>query len=288
MEALARLDERVQVLLPAQYQDGYADVSPTSMEVWTTFCDLALAGGPPHRGTLLEPVDPAEVAADPVRTAEVTAEIDRAIGLTSGFAVRPGDAPGWIAVICASEPEATWLQFAITAENVSARRRGRLLQLPAGPAFRVEKEIKNVVVALAKTSHYWDGHLTDAQQGLLVGADAWEPVADASQGDSVSVAALETAIRRSGLHVAPRRYSGWIGAVTDDESAAAWLLRAVLVTPILARREESVLYLPVLAERDVAERIGRVLEQCVELHQAMAATRRNVWRPSGPTEPRTK
>ena len=33
-------------------------------EMWTDFCDLAMAGGPPHRDTLLEPVPPDEVKAD--------------------------------------------------------------------------------------------------------------------------------------------------------------------------------------------------------------------------------
>src|SRR5207249_3055903 len=34
-------------------------------EMWTDFCDLALAGGPPHRDSLLEPVTPDEARADP-------------------------------------------------------------------------------------------------------------------------------------------------------------------------------------------------------------------------------
>jgi len=33
-------------------------------EMWTNFCDLALAGGPSHRGTLLEPVASEEVKAN--------------------------------------------------------------------------------------------------------------------------------------------------------------------------------------------------------------------------------
>ena len=64
------LDTRLRTLLPPLYQDSYAEVQPVSMgsaglkygtdgqvawdEIWQTFCDLALAGGPPHRGTLLE------------------------------------------------------------------------------------------------------------------------------------------------------------------------------------------------------------------------------------------
>ncbi|HEY2158918.1 MAG TPA: hypothetical protein VGH33_25025, partial [Isosphaeraceae bacterium] len=173
---LTSLDEKVNALLPPRYQHCYSDVSPTSMgsagikygpdgkvawdQIWTSFCDLALAGGPPHRGSLLDPVSAAEANADPERFQEVVAEIGRAIGMTTALAVDDEHAPGWIGVRCGSLQEAAWLQFAVTAENVSARRRGSVLQLPAGPAFRVEKEIKNVVVALAKSSHYFDGHLS--------------------------------------------------------------------------------------------------------------------------------
>ena len=69
-------------------------------------------------------------------------------------------APGWVGVRCESAQEAAWLQFAVTAENVSARRRGNILQLPAGPDFRIEKEIKNVVVATAKSSRPTTGTAT--------------------------------------------------------------------------------------------------------------------------------
>src|SRR5579875_3487606 len=108
---LASLDEKINALLPPRYQHCYADVSPTSMgsagvrygpdgkvawdQIWTTFCDLALAGGPPHRGTLLEPVSEAEVMAEPERYAEVVAEIRRAIGLTTVLPTEEGYAPGW-------------------------------------------------------------------------------------------------------------------------------------------------------------------------------------------------
>jgi len=30
--------------------------------------------------------------------------------------------------------------------------------LPAGPAFRLDKEIKNVITVVAKTHHYWTEH----------------------------------------------------------------------------------------------------------------------------------
>ena len=77
--ALEELETRLRAILPEQYQDSYEDVLPVSMgsaglkfdadghvawnEVWASFCDLAMAGGPPHRGTLLEPASVEAVAA---------------------------------------------------------------------------------------------------------------------------------------------------------------------------------------------------------------------------------
>jgi sirohydrochlorin cobaltochelatase len=135
---LAALDAKVNALLPPRYQHCYASVSPNSMgsaglrygpdgkvawdEIWTTFCDLALAGGPPHRGKLLEPVSEAEAAAESARYGIVVAEIERAIGLTTGLRVRTGYVAGWVGVQCGSVEEAAWLQFAITHQ---AARVGR-------------------------------------------------------------------------------------------------------------------------------------------------------------------
>jgi sirohydrochlorin cobaltochelatase len=54
---------------------------------------------------------------------------------------------------------AAWMLRAIIVENILVRREGSILFLPAGPEFRIEKEIKNVITAIAKTTHYWFGHL---------------------------------------------------------------------------------------------------------------------------------
>ena len=75
---------------------------------------------------------------------------------------------------------AGWLLRAIVMENVSARAEGPLLDLPAGPAYRLEKEIKNVVTVIAKTCHYWTGHMWLPQQrtiaALLAAMAAESPV----------------------------------------------------------------------------------------------------------------
>jgi sirohydrochlorin cobaltochelatase len=129
-------------------------------QVWQSFCDLALAGGPPHRGTLLEPALREDVLADPEGYARVVAELARGLSLVTGLPVITGAAPGWVGLICADHEMAIWLLRALTVENVSVRREGATLFLPAGPQFRVEKEIRNVVTAVAKTHHYWAEHRT--------------------------------------------------------------------------------------------------------------------------------
>ncbi len=133
-------------MLPPRYRTGkavsaapmgsapmrYADDGRVAWDqMWTDFCDLALAGGPPHRDSVLGPVD-------------------------------PGDArPRWVGLECDDEDMAQWLSCAIEVENVVARRAGATLLLPAGPRFTLDKEIKNVVTVVAKTHHYWLEHRDD-------------------------------------------------------------------------------------------------------------------------------
>ena len=292
-EELASLDAKLKAYLPPQYQHCYGSVSPNSMgsaglvygpdgrvawdRVWTTFCDLALAGGPPHRGKLLEPVSGAAVAADPGRQDEVVAEISRAITLTTGLPIVEGSAPGWLGVECGFPEEAAWLQFAVTAENVSARRTRSVLRLPAGPAFQVEKEIKNVVVALAKAYHYWDGHLTAAQQ-KLAGECVWEPASPDEAAATPSeyeaaVVEVEKGLRAAGVSTMPRRYVGWVGVQMAGDEEAVWMLRAVLVERVLVRREGKVLYLPVgaIPGTDRSERIAWAFHRAWDLRKASLA-----------------
>lgn len=269
---LDALDAKINRLLPARYQHCYQSVLPASMgsavlrydlsgqvawgEIWTSFCDLALAGGPPHRGRLLEPVCPESVADHPERHRAVVEELDRAIRLVTGHQLVAGYEPGWVGVQCATRAEACWLRAAVVAENVSARLRGSLLQLPAGPDFRVEKEIKNVVVALAKVYHFWDGHLSDAQQSAFDDAAFGEPaspaeVAVAQEEYRATVAVLGQRLgEASGRAVDPSSYSGWVGVACDGEEAATWLLRATVVEGLMARREGEALYLPVGVGQD--------------------------------------
>jgi hypothetical protein len=226
------------------------------------------------------------VAAAPGRYRDVVAEIGRAVQMTTNLHVVEGYLPGWVGVQCESREEAAWLQFAVNAENVSARRRLASLQLPAGPDFRAEKEIKNVVVALAKTYHYWDGHLTATEQSLA-GGEVWEPAtpAEAAAAPSeyeVAVREVEEVLRRAGLPTSPRRYIGWVGVETMGEEEAVWLLRAILVEQVLARREDTVLCLPIGATPDAGQtaRVSRAFRQAWGL-RAATSPHRPAWRRPG-------
>ena len=160
-------------LLPLRYRTG-KEVSASPMgtapmrydeagqvawdQMWTSFCDLALAGGPPHRGTLLEPVSSEEILAHQEEYQRVIAEITRGLTMVTDLPVLPGKQPGWIGLQCTDEEMALWLLRAIVVENVCVRREGCVLWLPAGPAFQLEKEIRNVITVVAKTYHYWTEH----------------------------------------------------------------------------------------------------------------------------------
>jgi hypothetical protein len=163
-------------MLPRRYRNG-APVCNTPMgsapmrytqdgqvawdQMWTDFCDLALAGGPPHRDTVLDPPapDPALPQAEAYR--RVVAEIERGLRLVTGLATVTSERPGWVGLRCVDEEMARWLLRAISVENVGVRCEGEVLFLPAGPEFRLDKEIKNVITVVAKTHHYYTEHLLD-------------------------------------------------------------------------------------------------------------------------------
>ncbi len=170
----ADLEIRMAQLLPPRYQDSSLVVSSAPMgaaalqrdddgrvawdQMWQGFCELALAGGPPHRGTLLEAVAPEAATANPDRYAEVRAELARGLQMVTGLPVVLDGPVGWIGLRCADEEMAIWLMRAIVVENIMVRREGAILFLPAGCHFTLDGEIKNVVTAVAKTHHYWIEH----------------------------------------------------------------------------------------------------------------------------------
>ncbi len=278
--ALEELDFRIKAMLPEEYQESYAEVQPVSMgsaglkydldgrvawnEIWGSFCDLAMAGGPPHKGMLLEPASPAAMAAQAGRYTEVTAEICRGIEMVTQLPAEVAPVPGWVRVECLSPTMAGWLARAIVMENVAARCEGHWLYLPAGPGYRLEKEIKNVVTVIAKTCHYWLGHMPRTQQRAIatlfarIAAEETPLVEPASSPEeavspgyqAVLAGMTDTIARHTGLRASAHRYAGWLGLELPAVRAAIWVMRAMVVSNVLSRREGTVLFVPVDPVRD--------------------------------------
>jgi hypothetical protein len=266
-EQLQALTAKVNAILPPRYVGCFEEVSPTSMgsaklkrdaqgrvvwgEIWTTFCHLALAGGPPHRGSWLEPVPRSNAEAHPAEQHAIVAEIERAIRLATELKTVASPIPGWVGVRCYDEDMAAWLLRAIVAENVAARRDRNVLYVPAGPNFQIEKEVKNVIVSLAKSCHYLLDHTEPVERPSGLARSLVEPVtADeiAASPDryNASVADTEHRIREhTGLETVRGNAIGWIGIRCASEEMAVWILRAVIVEDVLARRECDVVYVPV-------------------------------------------
>ena len=277
--ALALLESRIKTLLPEEYQDCYEDVQPTSMgsaglrfgpdgkvawnDMWASFCDLAMAGGPPHKGTLLEPAAAFEIDGQPERYRYVVAEICRGVKMVTDLPTRRSPRPGWVRVSCLNEGMAGWLLRAIVMENVAARVEGSALDVPAAPHFRLEKEIKNVVTVMAKTSHYWLGHMWPEQQEAIgqFFASAAEktplvepvPSNDGNLTDDypkVFTRLADAIERETGLRTSNRRYRGWLGVECPNIHVAIWMMRAIATANVLSRREETVLFVPVNPRQD--------------------------------------
>jgi hypothetical protein len=297
---LAALDAKIGALLPPRYRSCLDSVSPTSMgsaplkfgpdsrvawdEIWTHFCDLALAGGPPHRGTLLEAPTPEEVEAEPAGYQLVYEEIVRGIRMTTGLDAAPGADPGWVTVRCHNDGMAAWLLRAVMAENVFVRQRSDALLVPAGPQFRIAKEIKNVVVALAKPCHYWISHLSESErasaakvlnketatQVLLEPPTRSEVLSQADAFRSASESMARALERSTGMAAAPAQASGWVKVLLPNELTAAWFVRAAIAENILARREAEILYLPAPVPPSELDRFEAV-ERMTRLHHLWAA-----------------
>jgi sirohydrochlorin cobaltochelatase len=258
--ALEEIDFRLRILLPQEYQDSYETLEPVPMraaglvfdadgrvawnKIWGSFCDLAMAGGPPHKGTLLGPGTPNEIASARARYDEVVSEIVRGVRMVTRLLVYPAPTPGWIRVTCHSEEMAGWLLRAITMENVAVRAHGVALDLPVAPHYRLEKEIKNVITVIAKTCHYWLGHMPRAQHGAI--ADLFAQL----EPSTPLIAAAD----------------GWRDVPCADARQAIWRMRAMVVHNVLARREEHVLYVPINHAADPGDlRVSRIAAEIERL-----------------------
>lgn len=133
-------------------EDGRIDWS----NMWDSFCVLAQDGGPPHRGDLLQAPTNPDIHSPNYHFA--VAEIARGLDEVCGLTAVPAE-PGWLQIQCPTAGQARWLAEAIVQENVQARHEGSFLLVPVGDQFELKHEIKNVITAVAKTTHYWQAHL---------------------------------------------------------------------------------------------------------------------------------
>jgi sirohydrochlorin cobaltochelatase len=278
-QTLEELEQRLKTLLPESYQDRDDEVQPVSMgsaglkygldgkvawnDMWATFCDLAMAGGPPHKGMLLEPAPAREIEASPERYASVVAEICRGVTMVTDLDTERSPHPGWVRVECLTRAMSAWLVRAISMENVAVRADGVMLELPAGPRYRLEKEIKNVVTAIAKTTHYWQSHMSIMQRSeiaaLLDGMEGESPAVapayeygdvDSEARESIAEAAAEAIRRDTGLVRSSLRYADWLGVECPSVRAAVWLMRMMSVLNVVARREGTALFVPINPDAD--------------------------------------
>jgi sirohydrochlorin cobaltochelatase len=135
-------------------QDGRPDWG----SMWTTFCELALFGGPPQRGPESALRAPASGGACDDAT---LAEMRRGIWETTGLYAESSE-PGRLVVSCESPEMARWMANAIALENVEARADEDRIVLPAGAGWRIDDEVKSIITVVAKTHHYWQAHLMGA------------------------------------------------------------------------------------------------------------------------------
>ena len=59
---------------------------------------------------------------------------------------------------------------------------------------------------------------------------------------------------------------GWVGVVCASEEMAIWLMRAIVVENVLARREGAVLYLPAGPRFALEEEIKNVVTAMAKTH----------------------
>ena len=96
--------------------------------------------------------------------------------------------------------------------------------MPAGPNYRLEKEIKNVVTVIAKTCHYFADHLWSGQQRdiaeLFAATETESPLVQPSvvghdfevdRHQALSSWMSEAILQATGLARSGPEYAGWLG-----------------------------------------------------------------------------
>jgi len=114
-------------------------------------------------------------------------------------------------------------------------------------------------------SHYWLGHMGRGQQwaiASLFNTLALEsPLIEVEFGERDARVFTEMADRiqqDTGLRPSGHRYAGWLGVECPSVGAAVWMMRAVVVSNVLSRREDTVLFVPVHPGPRVPATLARI------------------------------
>jgi hypothetical protein len=178
---------------------------------------------------------------------------------------------------------AAWLLRTIVMENIAVRAAGTILELPAGPAYRLHKEVKNVITVIAKTAHYWVGHMSVMHRQTIADlidamTDESPLVAPAYDANPASAATHETVATRladaverdTGLTRSSHRHRDWLGLECGAVRPAVWIMRMLAAANVLARREGSVLFVPVNPRVDPD---GEIASDAIVLVHRLAVSR---------------
>jgi len=92
-----------------------------------------------------------------------------------------------------------------------------------------------------------------------------EPELDGAPDAVAGADEISEAIQRqTGMPRSPHAYAGWLGVVCPSVRAAVWMMRALLASNVLARREDTTLFVPLNRTTDSDGR--RVIDAVVRVH----------------------
>ncbi len=158
---------RAMASAPFAYKD---DGRPDWGSMWKGFCELALYGGPPHRGPEAA-LEVPQAGTGAIVENEMVEELIRGIDETTGLRATPAPG-GWLRVECDSKRMAAWLCATIILENVDARMEGTYLFVPGDQGFELKDEVKSVITVVAKSNHYWQEHIANEGRETQARAEA--------------------------------------------------------------------------------------------------------------------
>jgi len=136
---------------------------------------------------------------------------------------------------------------------------------------------------VAKTVHYWTGHMTGLKRWtiarVLADIDAESPLVVPAQieSDSDRLRLRQTAGRlvasaqaASGLQAICGGDDPWVGIACPSQRLALWMMRVLVVSNVLSRREGTTLYVPINPERDES---GAIVSRAVARARRFAGIR---------------